>query len=98
MSLFTRSLPVVIVPVSSSFAMEVTGDGLQRLDGDISGGSYGDIAVAEEGAVRVIGHIVISGSKGVIQTDTGVGECAGFRDGSFLPDRPCHESWHRCRH
>ena len=25
MSLFTRSLPVVIVPVSSSFVMEVTG-------------------------------------------------------------------------
>ena len=28
------------------------GDGLQRLDGNIPGGSYGDIAVTEEGAVR----------------------------------------------
>ena len=54
------------------------GDGLQRLDRDISGGSYGDVAVAEEGAMRVVGHIIISGSKGVIQADTSVGNAQVF--------------------
>ncbi len=75
------------------------GDGLQRLDGNIPGGSYGDIAVTEEGAVRImkLPHSYLRQQR-CNPDGYWCGGCAGFRDGSFLPDRPCHESWHRCHH